>query len=116
MQKLSFLLALFLAFFANTETFAQCREGGGVPFVERGCVHAPDLNSALSNHPSPLPPVNNFGEGAPYGYEWIDTSSSPPTKRLCKATKCTGGLFVSSEWTSIGTISPTTGWSPSPGV
>ena len=88
---------------------ANCIQYGGYPFVQNGCLNANDLNNAFDWSISSTPPQNAQGMGAHLGHNWGDTSTSPPTWRVClNANNCSTG-FVSSDWGTIGTFNPTTG-------
>jgi hypothetical protein len=64
--------------------------------VHDGLNHAFQLNSGS------LPPVGNGGNARQYA-EWIDTSTSPATLRMCTVPVASNG-YVASEWVKIAAV------------
>lgn len=100
------LAALLGAGEARAQALAACAEFGGYPFIQNGCLHGTDLNQALDQSISPLPPQNQLGMGAHPGHVWIDSSTTPPTERQCVNPTGCATTLVATDWYTLGSFLP----------
>lgn len=97
-----FIAAVALALAFSLPASAACIQTAGYPWAQNSCINPGDINNAFDLSISPAPPSNAYGQGAQQGKEWLDTSTSPATLRLCGPTTGCGTVFTASQWITLG--------------
>lgn len=73
------------------------------PYIKDNRLLASGLDNDLEFSRGNSPPQGDAGGAGQYKY-WMDTSTTPPTLRMCTTPRATAGAFIPTEWITIATV------------
>lgn len=76
---------------------------GRYPYVAQDRLYALPLDADLSSNPGTSPPSSIHSGTATLGKFWLDTSTNPPTLRICAVATASPG-YAAGDWSTFGPL------------